>query len=418
MRIQYLAIIAICNLIRDPFFRIKHKLYPTAFMRDRKLPFSAVVGMLLRMVKQSVQITCNWLGNLLGDEPASKQAFSQARQKISAECFMDLMESGLEVNYQKAGHKGLWRGFRLIAGDGSTLRLPESEELAEAFGRWPTQSGQASPPVARISEFSDMTCKLVLSGRIAPCLISEEELAREQLPEVVAKMRRFGQKKLLFVYDRGYPSEQFINQHLDLGVDFIFRLPRNFNMAVKDIYERGNPEAYLLKESWPLLRVVQFDLPSGEREILLTSLRDEILYRPQALSEVYQGRWTSMEEGYKKQKITMQLENFSGKTALAIRQEYWATLTVANLIEMGCIEEEGYWIPGKLPRRQVNRSVIFGSMRDATMEVICHLISPQEYERQFRGIVKRLMIKVRPGRSHSRDQVKKPKRHHVYRRAC
>jgi hypothetical protein len=32
------------------------------------------------------------------------------------------------------------------------------------------------------------------------------------------------------------------------------------------------------------------------------------------LSEVYHGR------GYKKEKITMQLENFSGKTATAIRQ--------------------------------------------------------------------------------------------------
>jgi len=27
----------------------------------------------------------------------------------------------------------------------------------------------------------------------------------------------------------------------------------------------------------------------------------------------------------------MQLENFSGKTSLAIKQEYWATLTVANI---------------------------------------------------------------------------------------
>ena len=45
-------------------------------------------------------------------------------------------------------------------------------------------------------------------------------------------------------------------------------------------------------------------------------------------------------------KITMQLENFSGKTVVAIKQEYWATLTVGNLLEMGCVEIEGHWIPG------------------------------------------------------------------------
>ena len=54
--------------------------------------------------------------------------------------------------------------------------------------------------------FTDIATKLTLSGKIAPCRISEEELAKEQLTEVVQKMRSLGQKKLLFVYDRGYPS--------------------------------------------------------------------------------------------------------------------------------------------------------------------------------------------------------------------
>ncbi len=125
-----------------------------------------------------------------------------------------------------------------------------------------------------------------------------------------------------------------------------------------------------------------------------------------------------MEEGYKRQKITMQLENFSGKTGIAIRQEYWATLTIGNLIEMGCIEIEGHWIPEKLPKRHINRSVIFGSMRDATIEVIFGIISPDEYQKKFKKIALRSMLKVRPNRSFSREGVGKPKKHHVYRRSC
>jgi hypothetical protein len=416
---HYHAMSRLANLLNSSLFQKNYKLKRSAFTRNRKLTFPIVAGMILRMIKQSLQITCNWFGDLIGSEPASKQAFSLARQQISPECFQALHADGLETNYTLNPQKGLWFGFRIIAADGSTLRLPESEDLAEEFGRWPTREGiNISPPIARISEFTDMTTKLVLSGRIAPCNTSEDELAKEQLTEVVQKMISLNQKNLLFVYDRGYPSEEFINQHIELGVDFIFRVPKNFNKAISEIYQGKEQENFLITETWPLLRVSQFTLPGGEDELLLTTLTDERLYSQEALSEVYHGRWTAMEEGYKKQKITMQLENFSGKTVVAIRQEYWATLTVGNLMEMGCIEIEGHWIPGSLPKRHVNRSVIFGSMRDATIEAIFEMISMEEYSSNFERMAKRSMLKVRPGRNYSRAGVGKPKNHHVYRRAC
>lgn len=419
MTIQGYAMLSLKTLTIDQLFQRRHKRNSSAFSRNRKLSFETVVGMLLRMVKKSIQICCNWLGDLIGEEPASKQAFSQARHRISPACFQEMHEDGLRVNYSLIGEKGLWKGFRLIACDGSTLRLPESEDLENAFGRWPTHDDQGkSPPMARISEYTDMTAKLVLSGRITPCMISEEQLAAEQLTEVVDKMRKYGQSNLVFVYDRGYPSEAFIKQHLDLDVDFIFRVPKNFNGAVSEIYESKANETYLIGENWPLIRVSQFLLSSGETELLLTSLTDEERYSQEELSMVYHGRWTSMEEGYKKQKIMMQLENFSGKTEIAIQQEYWATLTVGNLIEMGCIELEGYWIPGELPQKQVNRSVVFGSTRDATIETIFGLMTQEEYNAKFARIAKRSMIKVRPGRNYSRENLKKPKKHHIYRRAC
>lgn len=419
MTTHYHAMLQLTSLLNTPSFQQSYKLKPSAFTRNRKLTFPIVVGMILRMIKKSLQITCNWFGDLTKSEPVSKQAFSLARQQISPECFQALHANGLETNYTLNPTKGLWRGFRMIAADGSTLRLPESEDLAIEFGRWPTREGvNVSPPIARISEFTDVTTKLVLSGRIASCNTSEDELAREQLTEVVQRMRSFGQENLLFIYDRGYPSEEFINQHVKLGVDFIFRVPRNFNKAISKIYRGKERENFLITETWPLLRVSQFTLPGGEEELLLTTLTDERLYSQDALSEVYRGRWTAMEEGYKKQKITMQLENFSGKTATAIRQEYWATLTVGNLMEMGCIEIEGHWIPGALPKRHVNRSVIFGSMRDATIEAIFEMISMKDYSTRFEKIAKRSMLKVRPGRSYSRAGVGKPKNHHVYRRVC
>ena len=415
---QKSAINSLTSLCYELAFQERHK-ESKSFTRNRKLTFPVITGMVLRMVKTSVQIACNWLGKLMETEPVSKQAFSQARQKIHFTAFQAMHADGIRVNYSLGPKDGLWKGYRVVGCDGSTIRLPESKELVKKFGRWKTREGQEkSPPMARISEYTDMTTKLVLSGKIAPCNTSEEELAREQLSEVVSTMKKYGQQKMLFVYDRGYPSQKFIQQHIDLGVDFLFRLPKNFNREIKQIHASGEPESFLLSEDWPMLRVIQFDLTSGEREILLTSLADYNTFSQEELSQVYHGRWCSMEEGYKRQKVTMQMENFSGKTIEAIQQEYWATLTVGNLIEMGCVEIEGYWLPGNLPKKQVNRSVVFGSMRDLTMEVILGKRPEDGYSEQFQLIARRSMIKARPGRSCSRAKVGQPKNHHVYRRSC
>jgi len=418
MDIQAVAVGSAIRLICDITFQCRFKKSPKDFSRSRKLDFATIAAMLLRMVKSSIQIECNFMGNLMRIGPASKQAFSQARSKIQPEAFKQLHEDGIRVNYTQAPKRGLWKTYRIIACDGSTLRIPDSEELETEFGRYPGK-GEAGhfPVMARISEYTDITTKLVLSGRIEAYNISEEKLAQEQLEELVPRMRTLGQSNMLFVYDRGYPSERFIDQHIRLNVDFLFRLPKDFNKAVSEISKWEDEEGFIAREGWPILRLVKIPLSTGEIELLLTTLTDKS-FTLEDLSEVYQGRWTSMEEGYKKQKIMMQLENFSGKTVTAIRQEYWSTLVVANLLEMGCIQIEGYWIPGNLPKKHVNRSVLFGSMRDATIQVILGMIPLSEYQKRSDEISRRNMLKLRPGRNYSRDGVGKPKGYHSYRRAC
>ncbi len=86
------------------------------------------------------------------------------------------------------------------------------------------------PPLARVSLFVDLCTSLICSARLAAWNIGEQTLAEEQLPEVVTQMRSLNQERLLFIYDRGYPSVKFIQQHYDLKVDFIFRLQkRNYS---------------------------------------------------------------------------------------------------------------------------------------------------------------------------------------------
>jgi hypothetical protein len=76
------------------------------------------------------------------------------------------------------------------------------------------------PVMGRISEFTDvMSGSSIVSAALLPMSIGEESMAKGQLKLVVEKMHSWGEDELLFVYDRGYPSKDFMLSHLSLRAD-------------------------------------------------------------------------------------------------------------------------------------------------------------------------------------------------------
>ena len=191
-------------ILKDPNFIARHRLKPTAFIRRRKLPFERIVSTLVHLVRNSLQIVCNRLGEYFHmDDPASKQAFSQARSNLSYSCFQELNDLALQTFYQE-DKAGIWKGRRIIAADGSTLRLPESSDTLAHFGRYNCGKNvqeDACPVMGRISEFTDMMSGLIISAALLPISVGEESMAEGQLQLVAEKMRFWGQDKLLFVME-------------------------------------------------------------------------------------------------------------------------------------------------------------------------------------------------------------------------
>lgn len=77
-------------------------------------------------------------------------------------------------------------------------------------------------------------------------------------------------------------------------------------------------------------RLICIDLDNGEKEILCTSLTDMDKYVYSDFSELYHFRW-NIEEGYKFFKSRVEVENFSGKTARAVKQDFYAKVFMMNL---------------------------------------------------------------------------------------
>lgn len=410
------------TILRDQTFIARHRLNPAAFTRRRKLPFERIVSTLIHLVRNSLQIVCNKLGEYFHmDDPASKQAFSRARSNFSHTCFQELNEMALQTFYQE-DKAGIWKEYRVFAADGSTLRLPESSDTLAHFGRWDRGGESRSdtcPVIGRISEFTDVISGLTVAAALVPWSIGERIMAETQLQLIVGKMKLWGQKKLLFIYDRGYPSKAFVLLHQKLGVDFLFRIPRSFNKQIDAFSASGAAEQTLeLYAGAPSLRIATFALQSGEKEVLLTSLTNGEVIPYESLFSLYGMRWRTMEEGYKRQKVQFELQNWATERVLGVLQEFWAMIYVSNIVAMNCYELEGPSIPGKDLDERLNRSVLVGSLRVDVLRTLSGELSSEEYVKKFKKLAQRCKIPVRPGRSYSREGVGKPKRFFQVPRVC
>jgi len=410
------------TILRDQQFIARHRLKPGAFTRRRKLPFERIAGTLIHLVRNSLQIVCNKLGEYFHmDDPASKQAFSQARSNFSHTCFQELNDMALQTFYQE-DKKGVWQGYRVFAADGSTLRLPESPDTLAHFGRWDRggkNRSDACPIVGRISEFTDVISGLIVAAALVPWSVGEQTMAETQLRLVVEKMKSLGQEKLLFIYDRGYPSKAFFSLHRQLGVDFLFRMPSHFNKQI-DVFAASGPSETVLElyPGLPPLRIAVFLLSSGEREILLTSLTNSKTVPYESLFSLYETRWRTMEEGYKRQKVQFEAQNWATESVLGVLQEFWAMIYICNIVAMSCYELEGPSSLGSEPAKRLNRSVLVGSMRIDVLRTLTGELSSQEFAEKFKKLAERAKIPVRPGRSYSREGVGNPKRFFQVPRVC
>ena len=130
------------NLINDDDFRSRNRTEDRYFTRCRKLTFVVVILLLLRKSAKSIQCVVNELFMVLGLESVTAAAFSQARKRIRHTAFIELNEQAIVNVMYREGEYLRYKGFRVLAIDGSKIRLPESEEINQEFGQVAYTNGQ------------------------------------------------------------------------------------------------------------------------------------------------------------------------------------------------------------------------------------------------------------------------------------
>ena len=154
------------------------------FTRDRKLTMAKVVGLIINLPKRSLSIEIQEFFDSLsqGLNSSSKAAFCIQRSKLQP-FFFDIWNNWLVSCFYKYYGKKVkyWRGFRLLAIDGSTAYLISREDVVNYFG---TQDNQhVKIPMARIMQVHDILNDITISGKIYPIKESEQSIISKQVED-------------------------------------------------------------------------------------------------------------------------------------------------------------------------------------------------------------------------------------------
>ncbi|GFQ69021.1 uncharacterized protein TNCT_534931 [Trichonephila clavata] len=122
---------------RETELKLKEKRQKRQSRRDEGLNFNNGSS------DKSVEIKVN------GDTLLQHSSGTENEINHTAVRFKELLELSIQTAYQDEPEYGTWRGYRLIAADGSGIRLPSSEEIVSEFGRFkPNGTTGIMPPLA------------------------------------------------------------------------------------------------------------------------------------------------------------------------------------------------------------------------------------------------------------------------------
>ncbi|MBF0551791.1 MAG: IS4/IS5 family transposase, partial [Deltaproteobacteria bacterium] len=168
------------NIITSEEFIARHRKSEKNITRNRCLPFASMIIFMMNLIKCALQVELDHFfklinGSDLPERLASKAAFSMARKKIKYEAFVELCRKVASFFYDHFPHKR-WHGFRLMATDGSTIKVPKVDEISDHFGVLNSPKGDPCP-LARISHLFDVINKITIDAVISPFKQGERTLA-------------------------------------------------------------------------------------------------------------------------------------------------------------------------------------------------------------------------------------------------
>ncbi len=437
MKKQQQIIQRITTRITDPEFQARHKVNTADFTRQRALPFVIVLTMLLQKSVKSLQVMANEFFEklaLLGMFTVftvTNSAFSQARQKMKHTAFLELLHTAIIPAYYAQDGYQTWQGFRLVAIDGSKVRLPNTQAIRDDFGTIAV-SNQHDPhlgehPWALASVCYDLLNEIPLDAIFAKGKAYEVDLAVSHLDHLTFTD--------LLLCDMNYPSYRFLAELVLRTISFTIRCSKASFAPARRLFTGDGPDSVVValtphhekradiqQRGLPTtitVRFVRVMLDDGTIEVLVTSLLDEQVYPVSVFQSLYHLRW-GVETLYDRIKNHLTLENFSGLTVEAVKQDFYAIIFLCGL-EAVLIEDAEAILDQKSAdnryAQQVNRMVSLNTLKNHVIALFLTDASVPDVCEKLTRLFLTNPVCVRPDRQVPRNKVSpRASLHHQKRR--
>ena len=378
------------------------------------LSFRALAVLLLTKGTKSLQLRMNTFLPKLGKSTLTvdKSAYSRARQKLKHTAFIELNQTAVVATMYEDDQYQTWQGHRVLAIDGSKIQLPDNQATVKTFGTWTYRSQQnggisGSCTMALGSVLYDVLNRVAIDARLERCDAYEVDIAKAHLKHTTAND--------LAIYDRGYCSFRMMALASQAKGDFLIRCRsrRSFRVAEEMLAGKGpddvtveikpskNTKVQIRNEGLPTtltVRFVRVTLDTGEYEVLATSLLDQERYPTACFKELYYLRWV-LETFYGTLKTRLHLENFTGLSPEAIRQDFFATIFLTGVESILTLEAEAKLTKqkGGLPKK-VNKAVSFNVIKEQAFELFYSKAPSEQRLKQLTDLFLSSPTLVRKGR--------------------
>ena len=389
----------------------RHRRDEKSFSRQRKLPFNIVLTLLLRKSVKSLQLVLNeWCRDT--DESISASALSQARQKFLHTAFIELLEECVVKPVYIDGSHKRFKGHRLLAIDGSTLRLPTSKELVGTFGTVRYMNGHQGVACdnveAKVVVLYEVLNEIPLAGSIHAGRTNDIRASLQHLDNLGAGD--------ILIADRGFGSYAFFAEIVGKKADFIVRVKDKTyqkyhqlftDAAHKDIVAEVERPAHFHNDTELAhslrMRFVRIVLADGEVEVLATSLLDQKRYPLKDFKKLYYKRW-KIETFFQAIKSRLAVDNFTGRTVEAIKQDFFSTLFVSGLETILSAEVNGELAAKRTRyRQQVNKVISFHAIKDSI--ILLMFDPPDDFEERVRRLFMINPTLQRPDREKGKERL-------------
>ena len=277
----------------------------------------------------------------------SRQALSKQRTFINPLVFKEINKQYLkEINY--TGNNSFFedfKGFRILAGDGSDFELPDFPEVRKEFKINDDSLNYRKAAMAKFSSIMDVLNGFLLDGIIGNFKNGELQLIQQNIQNIKDIIIP---EKTIFIFDRGYNATALYAHIMSINSYFIVRLRDNvYKKERKYVKTNDSPiqirllerrlekfddlelKAKYEKEAYLNLRIVEFPLNNNTTEVLLTNLPKN-MFKIEDLKELYRMRW-GIETNYNTLKNRFYIENYTGKRRITIEQDIYSKFLRFNI---------------------------------------------------------------------------------------